>query len=119
MINIRASITKELIHSLGEEAQVRAYEHIEKNSNRQATFYQKVKELSGKYDDKTVHSVRKRIVDFAFHARSNVEWKRYKRDNTDRTAGKEKKMGRREILKGGKGTDSYSNSKSHDNDSIH
>jgi hypothetical protein len=104
MANIRASITKELIYSLGEEAQIRAYEHVEKNSNRQAMFYQKVKELSGKYDDKLVHSVRKRIVDYAFHARSNVEWTKYKRENTDRTAGKEKKMGRREILKGGKGT---------------
>jgi hypothetical protein len=42
------------------------------------------------------------LVEYAFHARSNVEWKKYKKENTDRTAGKEKKMGQWEYLKGGK-----------------
>jgi UDP-glucose 6-dehydrogenase len=102
MTDIRASITKDLIDTLGEEAQKQAYEYVMTNSNQQATFCQKVKELTGKYDDKVVQSVLKRLVDYAFHARSNVEWQKYKKENTDRTASKEKKMGQREILKGGK-----------------
>jgi hypothetical protein len=65
-------------------------------------FHQKVKDLSGEYTDEVVELVRRRLVNFSFHARSNVEWKKYKKENTDRTAGKEKKMGRREYLKGGK-----------------
>jgi hypothetical protein len=96
------TITKDLIDTLGEEAQKQAYEYVMTNSNQQATFCQKVKELTGKYDDKVVQSVLKRLVDYAFHARSNVEWQKYKKENTDRTASKEKKMGQREILKGGK-----------------
>ncbi len=52
-------------------------------------LYQKVKELRGKYDDKVTQSIWKRLVEYAFHARSNVEWKKYKKENTDRTAGKE------------------------------
>ena len=66
-------------------------------------FYQEVKELRGKYDDKVTWSIWKRLVEYAFHARSNVKWKKYKKENTDRTAGKEKnKMGQWEYLKGGK-----------------
>eukprot|EP00544_Gedaniella_sp_CCMP2646_P009267 CAMPEP_0202500002 /NCGR_PEP_ID=MMETSP1361-20130828/31604_1 /ASSEMBLY_ACC=CAM_ASM_000849 /TAXON_ID=210615 /ORGANISM="Staurosira complex sp., Strain CCMP2646" /LENGTH=40 /DNA_ID= /DNA_START= /DNA_END= /DNA_ORIENTATION= len=34
-----------------------------------------------------------RVADYAFHARSAVEWQKYKAEKTDRTAGKEKKMG--------------------------
>jgi hypothetical protein len=47
-----------------------------------------------------VEWVLKRIVDYAFHARSAVDWEKYKANHTDRTAGKAKKMGRRELLKG-------------------
>jgi hypothetical protein len=58
MNNIRSSITKDLIHSLGEDTQRQAYEHVENNSNCwQAMFYQKVKELRGKYDDKVTRSI--------------------------------------------------------------
>jgi len=102
MTDIRRSISKDVIRSLGEDAQEKAYRHVEANSNRQALFQQKVKELAGEYDDEVIRSVRKRLVEYAFHARSNVEWKKYKAEHTDRTSGKEKKMGRREILKGGK-----------------
>jgi hypothetical protein len=101
MNNIRSSITKDLIHSLGKDTQRRAYEHHVENKQQQL-FYQKVKELRGKYDDKMMQSIQKRLVEYAFHARSNVKWKKYKKENTDRTAGKEKKMGRWEYLKGGK-----------------
>jgi hypothetical protein len=93
MSNIRSAITKDLIHSLGKHSQRRAYDHVNKNSKRQALFHQKVKDLSGEYTDEVVESVRRRLVNFSFHAWSNVEWKKYKKENTDRTAGKEKKMG--------------------------
>jgi hypothetical protein len=32
----------------------------------------------------------------------NVKWKKYKKENTDRTTRKEKKMGQREYLRRGK-----------------
>ena len=41
------------------------------------------------------------VLDFAFHAQSEVEWSKYRASHTDRTAGKEKKMGRSDVLKGG------------------
>jgi hypothetical protein len=59
MMDIRASITKDLIDTLGEEAQKQAYEYVMQNSNQQATFCQKGKELIGKYDDKVMQSVLK------------------------------------------------------------
>jgi hypothetical protein len=46
----------------------------------------------------------KRVVDYAFHARSAVEWRKYKAAKTDRTTGKSKKMGIRKQLKGGGST---------------
>lgn len=90
MNNVRSSISKDLISSLAGDAQRRAYEHVENNSNRQAMFFQKVKDLQNEYDDKVVRSVQKQLVDFVFHARSNVEWKKYKRENTERPARKRK-----------------------------
>jgi hypothetical protein len=54
MSNIRSSITKDLIHSLVGDTQRQAYKHVENNNNSiwQTMFYQEVKELRGKYDDK-------------------------------------------------------------------
>ncbi len=42
-----------------------------------------------------------RIVDYAFHARSAIEWHKYQAKKTDRTSAKEKKMSVRERMKGG------------------
>jgi hypothetical protein len=42
-----------------------------------------------------------RIVDYGFHARSAVEWRKYQAKKTDRASGKEKKMSTREMLKPG------------------
>jgi hypothetical protein len=42
-----------------------------------------------------------RIVDYGFHARSAVEWRKYQAKKADRASGKEKKMSTREMLKPG------------------
>jgi hypothetical protein len=44
-------------------------------------------------DKSAVEWVFKRVVDYAFHARSAVEWRKYKAAKTDLTTGKSKKMG--------------------------
>ena len=104
MKRIRASISKKVISSLGRESQKLAYKHVLSDESLESLFKSKVKELetelSKEFDDRAVKWVWQKVVDFAFHARSAVEWNKYRAEKTDRTAGKEKKMGVRELLKG-------------------
>lgn len=71
----------------------------------ESLFKAKAKELEEakgeKYDYRAVDWVWRKLTTYSFHARSNVEWNKYRAAKTDRTAGKEKKMGTREVLKGG------------------
>jgi hypothetical protein len=91
MTKVRASITVCAIRSLGNKAQDEAYKHILKDGKLKELLKRKVKESN--IDESAVEWVFKRVVDYAFHARSAVEWRKYKAAKTDRTTGKSKKMG--------------------------
>jgi hypothetical protein len=95
-------ITVGVIRSLGNKAQDKAYKHLLKDGKLKELLKRKAKESN--IDESAVEWVFKRVVDFAFHARSAVEWRKYKAAKTDRTTGKSKKMGIHEQLKGGGST---------------
>lgn len=99
MRKVRASITVGVIRSLGNTAQQKAYEHLLKDGKLKKDFAERAKKSN--IDELAIEWVFERVVNYAFHARSAVEWRKYKAVQTDRTTGKEKKMGTREKLKGG------------------
>jgi hypothetical protein len=102
MTSVRASISVHVISSLGKKAQKDAYKFLLKDDKLLKEFTDKVKGID--VDEDAVIWVYENIVDYTFHARSAVEWRKYRAEKTDRTAGKDKKMGTRENLKGGKGS---------------
>jgi hypothetical protein len=104
MKKIRASLTKEVISSLGNKSQKMAYAHLLADSALKEDFERQASKSGDEISKDAIHWVFKRIVNFAFHARSAVEWQKYRAEKTDRTAGKAKKMGIREFLKAGSGT---------------
>jgi hypothetical protein len=100
MTKVRASVTVGVIRSLGNNTQVKGYEHLLRKENGLEQELKKV--VAGKnIDEAAIFWVFERIVDYAFHARTAVEWRKYQAEMTDRTSGKEKKMSVREKLKGG------------------
>lgn len=104
MKKIRASLTKEVISSLGNKSQKMAYAHLLADSALKEDFERQATKSGDDISKDAIHWVFKRIVNFAFHARSAVEWRKYRAEKTDRTAGKAKKMGIRAFLKAGSGT---------------
>jgi hypothetical protein len=104
MKKIRASLTKEVICSLGDKSQKKGYKHLLADSALKKYFETQASKSGDNISKDAVDWVFKRIVDFAFHGRSAVEWRKYRAEYTDRTAGKAKKMGTREFLKAGSGT---------------
>lgn len=108
MKTIRASISPSFIAKRGNLAQKEARDFVVGNVELKNSFRGLVRDLemasSLQFNPESVERVLSKIIDYAFHARSGVEWEKYKADHTDRTAGKEKKMGRREMLKGSGGS---------------
>jgi len=105
MKTIHASISKDMIEKHGRYSEQKAYEYVREKKHLKEWYKDKVveleKEIHTEFMQASVNWVFQKIVDFAFHARSAVEWNKYRAQHTDRTCGKEKKMGQREILKGG------------------
>jgi hypothetical protein len=97
MTKVIASITVGIIRSLGNKAQDKAYKHLLKDNQLKELLTRKAKESN--IDESTVEWVFKRVVDYAFHARSAIEWRKYKAAKTDRTTGKSKKMRTNRIFK--------------------
>jgi hypothetical protein len=54
------------------------------------------KEIHTKLMQASANWVFQKVVDFAFRAQSAIEWNKYCAQHTDRTCGKEKKMGQRD-----------------------
>jgi hypothetical protein len=98
MKTIRASVGVESIGRIGSPVQKQAYTRIVKDQELWIAFLEAC-QRSGDYPQEAVQKVYRHLVDYSFHARSEVEWLKYRELNTDRTAGKDKKMGRREMLK--------------------
>ena len=97
---IHASLNDRIINKLGDEAQKKAYDFVVKNQQLPKQFMHAVRaELGNSFDDDTITKVHNELLDFAFHGRSEVEWKKYHAATTDRSAGKEKKLQLREKLK--------------------
>jgi hypothetical protein len=105
MLVIRASINARLIDQLGKDAQKEAFSSVMEKKDLKQEFETRVKHVqvqSGEqpFSEKTISETYTSLVGFAFHARSEVEWKRLRATRTDRSTGKEKKMSLRENLKG-------------------
>jgi hypothetical protein len=97
---IRASLNDRIINKLGDEAQKKAYDFVVENQQLPKQFMHAVRaELGNSFDDDTIAKVHNELLDFAFHGRSEVEWKKYRAATTDRSVGKEKKLQLREKLK--------------------
>jgi len=102
MTRVRASTTVGVIRSFGSDAQKKGYNHLLRNDDLKNGFKRATNK--SEIDEDSMEWVFKRVVEYAFHARSAIEWRKYKAEKTDRTAGKEKKMSRRDALKGGGST---------------
>ena len=97
---IRAALQERLIKTLGSEAQEKAYHFVVNNRELLQQFQTAVRsELGTSFQETISQTVHFEILEYAFNARTQVEWKRYKAHTTDRSAGKEKKLGLREFLK--------------------
>jgi len=99
MKKIRASISMGYISAMGNSAQKRAHEFVYADEQLKTMFWECCNK-KGSPDDKLVEAVWERVVDFAFHARSEVVWEKYRASRTDRSVGKAK-MGLRAFLKAG------------------
>ena len=64
-------------------------------------FQQAVDKLGGEWTEEIVSHVRMAVTNFVAHARTEVDWKKYRAETTDRTTtqGRNKKKKLREILK--------------------
>jgi hypothetical protein len=100
MKKIRASISLRLIGKFGGETQKMAFEHVLADKEIIEQFKMAVARTGQAWPDVVLESVRECVATYAFHARSEVEWAKYRAGHTDRTVSKEKKMGLRENLKG-------------------
>ena len=101
MKQIRASITLHQINKHGSQAQSMAYKHVtETDKEGPRLFKLAVKSLNaGNFSEDVIGFAQRSVVNFAFHARSEVEWKKYRALTTDRAIAKEKKLGLRVLLK--------------------
>jgi hypothetical protein len=95
----RESISENSIKKYGLAAQQRAYGLVRKDEHLHLLFSEAVGKLNEKYDEDVIRYARTAVVAYAFHARSEVEWKKFRAVTTDRGAGKDKKLTLREFLK--------------------
>jgi hypothetical protein len=100
MKKIRASISQRLIAKYGGKTQKMSFEFVLADKEIIEQFKIAVERTEGEWPEIVLESVRECVATYAFHARSEVEWAKYRAGHTDRTVSKEKKMGLRENLKG-------------------
>uniref|UniRef100_A0A7S1V3C2 Uncharacterized protein n=1 Tax=Grammatophora oceanica TaxID=210454 RepID=A0A7S1V3C2_9STRA len=86
MKKVRASVSVESIRTMGRKAQKRAHEFLYLDKELRGGFSQCCKK-KGSPEDKLVTEVFERLLNFAFHARSEVEWQKYRAIRTDRSLG--------------------------------
>jgi hypothetical protein len=84
----------------GASIQKEAYDLVTKDESLVKLFQNAVNKLDNQPPKQAIEFVRRTVVNYAFHARSEVEWVKYRAMNTDRCAGVKKKLTRREQLKG-------------------
>ena len=97
---IRASISQRSIRKSGRQAQKDAYSLVQEDKVGHRLFEKAVSNLPGKgFSEDVILYARKAVLNYAFHARSEVEWKKFRAVTTDRSAGKDKKKSLRTILK--------------------
>lgn len=60
---------------------------------------QERRDIAKQSNPQSINEVYKHIMEFAFHSRSECEWKKFKSLRTDRILDSNKKLGRRELLK--------------------
>ena len=102
MTKVRASVTVGVIQSLGNDTQDKAYKHLLRKENKLEEEFRKIMSTAIKdANEAAIIWVFTRIVDYGFHTRSAIEWRKYQAKKTDRASGKEKKMSTREMLKPG------------------
>jgi hypothetical protein len=80
-------------------AQQEAYRRVREDQDNHLLFSKAVEQLPDKYEEGVIRYARTAVMAYAFHARSEVEWKKYRAVTTDRHAGRGKKLNLRENLK--------------------
>ena len=95
----RAKLNLGVIQRMGSDSQKLAHKQVQGDKESISLFKEAVGKLNVEFTDEVVNHVRVAVANFAFHARSEVEWRKFRANTTDRTKGKEKKKTLRETLK--------------------
>jgi hypothetical protein len=99
MKKIRGSITQRCIKRSGMFIQKKAYDLVTNDKSLVILFQNALGRLDHPPPEEAAEFVRRTVVNYAFHARSEVEWVKYRALNTDRCAGVNKKLHLRDQLK--------------------
>lgn len=96
---IREGINQKQIRTEASDAQWIAYDLLLADVGLLDMFRSAVQNESLDFSDETIAHVHEVLITYAFNARSEVEWRKYRAVTTDRTAGKENKVQRRDGMK--------------------